>query len=50
MTCNRGHGLVLKGHTVAADGRVSPSVVCMTRGCSFHEFVRLHEWEFGDVN
>lgn len=49
MTCSEGHGLVLKGHTVAVDGRVSPSVVCRAPGCSFHAFVRLAGWTFGNV-
>lgn len=47
MTCPRGHGLVLKGHSIDVAGRVHPSVVCLTEGCDFHEFVRLSEWEFG---
>jgi len=47
MTCPRGHGLVLKGHSIDAAGQVHPSVVCLTQGCDFHEFVRLSEWEFG---
>lgn len=47
MTCPRGHGLVLKGHSIDASGRVHPSVVCLTEGCDFHAFVRLSEWEFG---
>jgi hypothetical protein len=49
MTCSEGHGLVLKAHSIAADGRVSPSVVCLARGCSFHEYVCLHDWQFGRV-
>lgn len=34
-------------HTIAADGSVSPSVVCTGyrgEGCSFHEFVKLEGW------
>jgi hypothetical protein len=49
MTCPNGHGLTLGGHTVAADGIVHPSVVCPTAGCSFHEFVKLDRWSFGEV-
>jgi hypothetical protein len=49
VTCGQGHGLVLKGHSVSADGRVWPSVVCLSAGCAFHEFVRLKDWKFGDV-
>jgi len=49
MTCPAGHGLVLKGHHIFDDGRVHPSVVCPDPGCSFHEFVKLEQWTFGDV-
>ena len=49
MCCPEGHGLVLKGHSIAADGRVSPSIVCPNPTCSFHEFVSLSDWEFGAV-
>ena len=50
MTCGSGHGLVLKGHSVGADGHVSPSVVCMKQGCSFHEFVHLVGWSAGPLD
>lgn len=49
MTCSAGHSLVLRSHQIAEDGRVQPSVVCTVPGCSFHEFVRLQTWEFGDL-
>jgi hypothetical protein len=49
MTCPAGHGLVLKGHHIFPDGRVHPSVVCPNPGCSFHEFVKLEGWTFGDL-
>lgn len=49
MTCTNGHGLVLKGHSVDASGNVNPSVVCHDRNCSFHDFVQLAGWSFGDV-
>ena len=32
-------------HEVAADGTVSPSLVCPRDGCAFHEYVRLAGWE-----
>ena len=32
MSCSQGHGLVLRGHSVSADGRVMPSVVCLHPG------------------
>lgn len=40
-----GHQMVLgKLHVVAADGTVSPSLVCPIAGCTFHEYVRLEGW------
>ena len=50
LTCPDGHGMTLKGHTVSSDGTVKPSVVCPKHGCSFHEFVRLIDWDFGQVS
>jgi len=49
MTCDHGHGLVLKGHSVSEKGYVWPSVVCLTKGCTFHTFVRLDGWKFGKI-
>lgn len=49
MTCPNGHGLTLRDHSIAATGEVSPSVVCPERGCTFHEFVRLDRWSFGEL-
>jgi hypothetical protein len=45
MTCSHGHGIVLGGHDIRADGNVHPSVVCSTPGCSFHTFVKLAGWQ-----
>jgi hypothetical protein len=50
MTCPEGHGLTLRGHTIAENGEVSPSVVCPVPRCHFHEFVRLRGWSFGRVD
>ena len=47
LTCSNGHGVSLRGHSIAPDGRVSPSVVCLAPGCSFHDFVRLEGWSAG---
>ena len=49
MTCPNGHGLTLGQHSITATGEVSPSVVCLARGCSFHEYVRLDRWSFGPL-
>lgn len=49
MTCPEGHGLTLKGHHIFADGRVHPSVICPVPSCSFHEFVTLKGWTFGEL-
>jgi hypothetical protein len=50
MTCPNGHGISLLNHSIRADGRVEPSVVCLASGCSFHRFVWLKGWEFGHIN
>ena len=34
----------LSEHAIAADGTVSPSLICPYDGCSFHEWVRLEGW------
>jgi hypothetical protein len=28
-------------HNIAPDGTVSPSVVCIREGCTFHEFIKF---------
>jgi DNA-directed RNA polymerase subunit RPC12/RpoP len=44
MTCPTcGHMFSLLNHSIAADGSVTPSVVCPW-SCGFHVFVRLNEW------
>lgn len=47
LTCSNGHGVSLRSHAIASDGRVSPSVVCLAPNCGFHEFVRLEGWSAG---
>lgn len=37
-----GHGT---NHEIAPDGTVSPSVVCDTPSCSFHEYIKLEGWK-----
>jgi hypothetical protein len=49
VTCSHGHGIALRGHTIEADGRVVPSIVCRTPGCDFHEIVRLEGWRAGRI-
>lgn len=49
LTCSSGHGVSLRNHSVAADGAVNPSVVCLTPGCGFHEIVRLEGWSAGPL-
>lgn len=49
LTCSGGHSVSLRGHSISEDGRVSPSVVCLAPGCSFHDFVRLNEWSAGSL-
>lgn len=50
VTCSRGHGIVLRDHTVEANGRVVPSIVCKEPGCDFHEIVRLDGWRWGYIS
>lgn len=33
-----------RGHDVAADGAVSPSLVCPFPPCTWHVFVQLEDW------
>ena len=44
-TCPNGHGGLIDEHTIHADGRVEPSVVCTEDGCDFHDYIRLVGWE-----
>lgn len=39
-----GHGMALSKHEIAADGTVTPSVVCPYVGCGWHVFIRLEGW------
>jgi hypothetical protein len=34
-----------RGHTIADDGTVMPSVVCPHQGCTWHVWVRLLDWK-----
>jgi hypothetical protein len=49
VTCSHGHGIALRDHTIEADGRVVPSIVCRTPGCDFHENVLLEGWRAGKI-
>lgn len=49
VTCARGHAIALRDHSVEADGRVVPSIVCNAPGCDFHEIVRLEGWSAGQI-
>ena len=42
VTCARGHTMTLRGHSVAGNGEVRPSLVCPL--CTFHEWVTLRDW------
>lgn len=47
--CDRGHVGTLP-HAIAADGTVSPSIVCagaQYAGCKFHDYARLDGWTHG---
>lgn len=44
FTCPNGHTCTLLDHNIAADGVVSPSVVCPYEHCDFHEYIQLEGW------
>lgn len=49
LCCSNGHQGMLAhsdgpGHEISTEGVVSPSVVCTTEGCDFHELVTLVGW------
>ena len=44
LWCPNNHFGTLEDHTIAADGSVSPSVVCPSDRCPFHDQVRLVGW------
>ncbi len=35
----------LSNHDIGVDGEVSPSVVCPSKTCVFHAFIRLEGWK-----
>lgn len=37
----------LEDHEIEPDGTVSPSVVCPTPDCEFHEWIQLEGWNNG---
>ena len=49
LTCPNGHGVSLRNHSIGADGRVAPSVVCHGQGCEFHAFMQLRDRSAGAV-
>lgn len=46
--CGFTAGLGDGSHEIDIDGIVSPSVVCDSVGCTFHEFVQLQGWKHYD--
>lgn len=50
LTCSNGHAISLRGHSISSDGTVTPSVVCTTPGCDFHDFIRLNSWRSGALH
>jgi hypothetical protein len=41
--------MTLKGHTIAGDELVFPSVVCLERACSFRDYITLDGWNKGGI-
>ena len=44
VACANGHACSISGHEIASNGRVTPSLVCPTDGCTWHVFVVLEGW------
>ena len=44
LSCANGHLATVRSHTIAADGTVSPSLLCFVEGCGWHVFGRLEDW------
>jgi hypothetical protein len=44
VVCSNGHAGLISEHLIAADGTVSPSVVCTEENCGWHEHVQLAGW------
>ncbi len=49
LSCPNGHLLTLRQHFIRSDGLVMPSVVCLAENCTFHAYVKLSEWTFGNI-
>lgn len=45
IACPKCGGEAPLDHSVAADGTISPSLVCPYTPCDFHEWGRLEGWE-----
>jgi hypothetical protein len=44
LACANGHLSTIRNHTIAADGTVSPSLLCYVKDCGWHVFGRLEGW------
>lgn len=44
FVCPRGHFGWMDNHKIAADGKVTSSVVCAVQGCGFHRYITLTRW------
>lgn len=42
--CERQAYIMQPDHSIAGDGTVSPSVVCVHGECSFHDWLKLDGW------
>lgn len=47
IKCPNDHKAFLTRHDIAADGSVSPSVVCPDDTCTWHVYVKLTGWDQG---
>lgn len=45
VVCPNEHYLGIVNHNIDPDGTVTPSVVCPIKGCTFHEFIKLEDYD-----
>jgi hypothetical protein len=43
VSCDKGHAAYL-AHEIAADGKLTPSLICPEKGCGWHVWAKLVGW------
>lgn len=47
--CKRGMLGPNAPHGIRSNGEVFQSVICANAGCTFHDYIRLDGWTYGEV-